>query len=186
MTASDKISSSPYYKEPGPILDKESPFESMMDNYSMHARRTENAVVTGKPVILGGSKGRKEATGRGVVTITQATLNEIGILTDKCRVVIQGFGNVGSVTARLLHEQGAKITGISDISGGYYHPDGIDINEALQYTREHNGTLEGFENVQKISNNELLELECDILIPAALQDQRHLRLAVIPCATTTT
>ena len=143
----------------------------MMDTYSMHARRTENAVVTGKPVILGGSKGRKEATGRGVVTVTLAALNKLSIMPNKCRAAIQGFGNVGSVTARLLYERGTSIVGISDISGGYYNADGIDIDYALQYVRNNNGSLEGFDGAENISNSELLELPCDVLIPAALQDQ---------------
>ncbi len=143
----------------------------IMDTYSMHSRRTENAVVTGKPVILGGSKGRHEATGRGVVTVTLATLNKLGIMPNKCRVVIQGFGNVGSVTARLLYEQGVKIIGISDVTGGYYHPEGIDIDDALQYIRDNGGTLENYDKAQVITNDELLLLECDVLIPAALQDQ---------------
>ncbi|MGM0738971.1 MAG: Glu/Leu/Phe/Val family dehydrogenase [Bacteroidota bacterium] len=147
----------------------------IMDTYSMHARRTENAVVTGKPVILGGSQGRKEATGRGVVTVTLEALNKLGIMANKCRIVIQGFGNVGSVTSRLLYERGARIIGISDITGGYYHPDGIDIDNALTHVREKGGTLAGFEGAEKIANEELLELDCDVLIPAALQDQinRH-------------
>lgn len=143
----------------------------MMDTYSMHARRTENAVVTGKPVILGGSKGRKEATGRGVVTVTLAALNKLSIMPNKCRAVIQGFGNVGSVTARLLYERGTCITGISDVSGGYYNADGIDIDAALQYVRNNQGTLDGFDGAERISNKELLESPCDVLIPAALQDQ---------------
>jgi len=143
----------------------------IMDTYSMHARRTENAVVTGKPVILGGSRGRKEATGRGVVTVTLEALNKLGIMANKCRVVIQGFGNVGSVTGRLLYERGARIVGISDITGGYYHPDGIDIDSVLVHMSQSGGTLAGFDGAEKISNEELLELDCDVLVPAALQDQ---------------
>ncbi len=143
----------------------------IMDTYSMHARRTENAVVTGKPVILGGSRGRREATGRGVVTVTLEALNKLGIMANKCRAVIQGFGNVGSVTARLLYERGAKITGISDISGGYYNSGGIDIDQALLHVQQNGGLLHGFEGADKITNEELLELDGDVLIPAALQDQ---------------
>lgn len=149
----------------------------IMDTYSMHARKTENAVVTGKPVVLGGSKGRKEATGRGVVTVTLAALNKSGIMANKCTVAIQGFGNVGSVTARLLYEQGARIIAISDISGGYYNSDGIDIVRALDYATGHGGSLEGFDGAEAISNETLLELECDVLIPAALQDQINKRNA---------
>jgi len=107
--------------------------------------------------------------------VTLEALNKLGIMPNKCRVVIQGFGNVGSVTGRLLYERGARIVGISDITGGYYHPDGIDIDSVLVHMSERGGTLAGFEGAEKITNEELLELDCDVLIPAALQDQinRH-------------
>jgi len=146
----------------------------IMDTYSMNAHKTETAVVTGKPVILGGSHGRKEATGRGVVTVTLAALNKMGILPNQTTVAVQGFGNVGSVSAKLMYEQGAKIIGISDISGGYFKKDGIDIPQAIDYV-EKQGSLEGFGRAEKISNEELLQLECDVLIPAAKEDQigRH-------------
>ncbi|MDX1585863.1 MAG: Glu/Leu/Phe/Val dehydrogenase, partial [Balneolaceae bacterium] len=143
----------------------------IMDTYSMNAHKTETAVVTGKPIILGGSQGRKEATGRGVVTVTLAALNKLRILPNKCTVAVQGFGNVGSISAKLMYEQGAKIIAISDITGGYYNKDGIDIPRAIEYTRKNNGTLEGFANAEKISNDELLQMECDVLIPAAKEDQ---------------
>lgn len=143
----------------------------IMDTYSMHARRTENGVVTGKPVLLGGSRGRKEATGRGVVTVTLETLYKLGIMPSKCRVAIQGFGNVGSVTARLLYEQGARITAISDISGAYVNENGIDIDYALAFASNNQNSLAGFDRGDAISNQELLSLDCDVLIPAALQDQ---------------
>ena len=143
----------------------------IMDTYSMNAHKTETAVVTGKPIILGGSHGRKEATGRGVVTVTLAALNKLRILPNKCTVAVQGFGNVGSISAKLMYEQGAKIIAISDISGGYYNKDGIDIPKAIEYTKNNNGTLEGFPNADKITNDELLQMECDVLIPAAKEDQ---------------
>lgn len=143
----------------------------IMDTYSMHARKTETGVVTGKPLLLGGSRGRKEATGRGVVTVIMAALNQIGLMANKCSVAVQGFGNVGSVSALLMHEQGAKIVAISDITGGYYNKNGIDIPEAIRYSAEHRGSLEGFENAEPLTNDELLELECDVLIPAAKEDQ---------------
>lgn len=147
----------------------------IMDTYSMNAKRTETAVVTGKPVILGGSKGRKEATGRGVVTVTLAALNKIGILPSKCTVAVQGFGNVGSATARLIYEQGVKVVAISDISGGYYNKDGIDIPKALEYVKNNDNLLEGYPDAEPITNEELLQLKCDVLIPAAREDQigRH-------------
>lgn len=146
----------------------------IMDTYSMNAHKTETAVVTGKPIILGGSHGRKEATGRGVVTVTLAALNKMGILPNKTTVAVQGFGNVGSISAKLMYEQGAKVIAISDISGGYYNKNGIDIPAAIKYVDENN-SLEGFESADKITNEELLQMECDVLIPAAKEDQisRH-------------
>lgn len=147
----------------------------IMDTYSMNAHKTETAVVTGKPILLGGSHGRKEATGRGVVTVTLAALNKEGILPNKCSIAVQGFGNVGSVSAQLMYEQGAKIIAISDISGGYYNENGIDIPKAMEYAKNNNNSLEGYPEAEKISNEELLQLECDVLIPAAKEDQinRH-------------
>ncbi|PAU93374.1 amino acid dehydrogenase [Aliifodinibius salipaludis] len=143
----------------------------VMDTYSMNAHKTETAVVTGKPIILGGSHGRKEATGRGVVTVTLAALNKMGILPNKCTVAVQGFGNVGSVSAKLMYEQGAKVVAISDISGGYYNENGIDIPAAIEYAKENDNSLEGYPEAEKISNEELLQMECDVLIPAAKEDQ---------------
>jgi len=143
----------------------------IMDTYSMHARSTQTAVVTGKPIILGGSKGRKEATGRGVVTVTLAGLNKLGIKANKATVAVQGFGNVGSISAKLMYEQGSKIIAISDISGAYYNASGIDIPAAMNYSALNKNSLEGFTGADKISNEELLELDCDVLIPAAKEDQ---------------
>lgn len=143
----------------------------IMDTYSMHARRTETAVVTGKPLLIGGSRGRKEATGRGVVTVTMAALAKLGMTASRSTVAIQGFGNVGSVSALLMHEQGAKIIAISDVSGAYHNTSGIDIPKAIAYAASNNGTLEGFDGGDIISNAELLELDVDILIPAAKEDQ---------------
>lgn len=143
----------------------------IMDTYSMNAQRTETAVVTGKPIILGGSKGRKEATGRGVVTVTLAALNKLGLASNKVTVAVQGFGNVGSVSAQLMYEQGAKVIAISDVSGGYVNRSGIDIPHAMEYLKSNNNSLKGYPNADQISNEELLELECDVLIPAAKEDQ---------------
>ena len=143
----------------------------IMDTYSMHARRTVTAVVTGKPIILGGSKGRFEATGRGVVTVTLAAMAKMGIMPGAATVVVQGFGNVGSVSARLMYEQGSKVLAISDVSGGYFNPNGIDIPAAIQYSKSNGNTLEGFDGGEKIDGKALLELECDVLIPAAKEDQ---------------
>lgn len=143
----------------------------IMDTYSMRSQKTETAVVTGKPIILGGSQGRKEATGRGVVTVTLAALSKMGIMPNKTSVVVQGFGNVGAVSAELMYEQGAKIIAISDISGGYINMEGIDIPAAIKYMTENNRSLEGYPDADPISNKDLLELECDVLIPAAKEDQ---------------
>lgn len=143
----------------------------IMDTYSMHARKTVTAVVTGKPLLLGGSRGRKEATGRGVVTTVMSALAKIGMAPNRCTVAVQGFGNVGSVSALLMHEQGAKIIGISDVSGAYFNENGIDIPQAIAYSQANKGTLDGFTGGTHISNQELLELDCDVLIPAAKEDQ---------------
>jgi glutamate dehydrogenase/leucine dehydrogenase len=143
----------------------------IMDTYSMHARSTQTAVVTGKPIILGGSKGRKEATGRGVVTVTLAGLNKLGIKANKATVAVQGFGNVGSISAKLMYEQGSKVIAISDISGAYFNASGIDIPAAINYYTLNKNSLDGFTGADKITNEELLELECDVLIPAAKEDQ---------------
>lgn len=143
----------------------------IMDTYSMNSLKTETAVVTGKPIILGGSQGRKEATGRGVVTVTLAALSKMGLMPNKSTVVVQGFGNVGSVSAQLMYEQGAKIIAISDISGGYYNKDGIDIPAAIKYMNANNRSLEGYPDAEPISNEDLLQLTCDVLIPAAKEDQ---------------
>ena len=147
----------------------------IMDTFSMNSKKTETAVVTGKPIILGGSQGRKEATGRGVVTVTLAALSKLGLMPNKVTVAVQGFGNVGSVSAQLMYEQGAKIIAISDIHGGYYNKEGIDIPKAIKYMESNNRTLKGYPGVEQISNEELLEIECDVLIPAAKEDQisRH-------------
>jgi len=147
----------------------------IMDTYSMNSLRTETAVVTGKPIILGGSQGRKEATGRGVVTVTLAALSKMGLMPNKTSVVVQGFGNVGSVSAQLMYEQGAKVIAISDISGGYYNKNGIDVPAAIDYMTANNRSLEGYPDADPISNEELLQLKCDVLIPAAKEDQinRH-------------
>ncbi len=144
----------------------------IMDTYSMHVRRTERAVVTGKPLILGGSPGRREATGRGVMIVTLAAMEKLKLKPKKSTAVIQGFGNVGSVSAKLLAEKGLKIIAISDITGGYYNKKGIDVEKAIQYVQKNpEKTLEGFDGGEKITNEELLELECDVLIPAAREDQ---------------
>jgi glutamate dehydrogenase (NAD(P)+) len=142
----------------------------IMDTYSMHMKRTETAVVTGKPLIIGGSLGRREATGRGCMMVTLSAMEKIGLKPKDCTVVVQGFGNVGSVTAQLLSEHGCTIIGISDVTGGYYNANGISITDALDWVTK-NKTLEGFSGGDKITQEQLLELQCDVLVPAAKEEQ---------------
>src|SRR6266542_553116 len=142
----------------------------IMDSFSMHQGYSVPAVITGKPLAIGGSEGRLEATARGVQVVTREALKDLNMLPDRCSVVIQGFGNVGSVTARLLAEMGCKIVGLSDIKGGVYNPAGIDVHTALRYSKEH-GNLAGLPGTELVTNDELMELSCDILIPAALENQ---------------
>jgi len=149
----------------------------ILDTYSMHARRTENAVVTGKPLMLGGSHGRKEATGRGVMTVTLAAMDRIGIRPGECTVAVQGFGNVGSTAARLLQEQGCKIVAVSDVTGGYRNANGLDIQMMIDYAAANKNSLEGYREAERISNDELLTLDVDVLVPAAKEDQINERIA---------
>ncbi len=142
----------------------------MMDQYSRHSGHTISGVVTGKPLILGGSLGRMEATGRGVMIAALSAMEKLKINPYQCRCVIQGFGNVGSHAALLMEERGTKVIAISDISGGYYNENGIEIEKAVEYRNTHGGTLEGFTEADKIEGNEILGLETDVLIPAALED----------------
>ena len=142
----------------------------IMDTYSMHMRRTESAVVTGKPLLLGGSLGRREATGRGCMIVTLSAMERLGMKPKDCTVVVQGFGNVGSVAGQLLREQGCRIIGISDISGAFFNKRGVDVEKALEWVRL-NRTLAGFPGAERINSSELLELECDVLVPAATEDQ---------------
>lgn len=142
----------------------------IMDTLSMHSGHNVPAAVTGKPILLGGSQGRVEATGRGVFIVTREVVKHLGRQLAGSEVVIQGFGNVGSVTAKLLHEAGCKITGLSDIYGAIHDPNGIDVPLAMKYLKEH-GKISGLPGSQDISNAQLLELPCDILIPAATEGQ---------------
>src|SRR5450432_1213812 len=140
----------------------------MMDTYSNHKGCYEPGVITGKPIALGGSLGRREATGEGVAWFVKSYLQDLGITAEKTTVVIQGFGNVGSEAARALYHWGAEVTGISDFTGGIYNPKGINLKEALAYTAT-NRSLEGFTGGDPVSNEALLELPCTVLIPAALE-----------------
>jgi len=142
----------------------------IMDTYSMHARHTVTAVVTGKPIDLGGSSGRREATGRGILFVINEAIKRFRMTPAETRVVVQGSGNVGGIGARLLHEAGYRVVAISDIHGGIYNPLGINIPEALEYLRT-TQSFEGYEGVDFVNNQELLELECDVLVPAATENQ---------------
>src|SRR5579859_526915 len=142
----------------------------MMDTFSMHQGYSVPAVITGKPLAIGGSEGRLEATARGVQVVAREAMKDMGIRPEDASVAVQGFGNVGSISARLLHEIGCKVVALSDISGGVYNPEGIDVHQALHYSKEH-GTLKGMPNTKSITNSELLVLPCGVLIPAALENQ---------------
>jgi len=141
----------------------------VMDTYSMHVGRTENAVVTGKPVEMGGSLGRREATGRGCMLVTKEALEHLGMPMKGATVAVQGFGNVGSVAAKLLAEQGCRIVGISDRFGAFHNANGIDIDAAIAHVREHR-SLDGFKGGDSIQADDILTLEVDVLVPAALEN----------------
>jgi glutamate dehydrogenase (NAD(P)+) len=141
----------------------------IMDTYSMHVRHTVTAVVTGKPVEMGGSLGRREATGRGVMFVVREALAHLGRPMSGATVAVQGFGNVGSVAANLLSQQGCKIVGISDRTGGYHNPNGIDVDAAIAHVQKHR-SLDGFVGGDPLTNEELLELDVDVLVPAALEN----------------
>jgi glutamate dehydrogenase (NAD(P)+) len=138
-----------------------------MDTYSMHVRQNVPGVVTGKPIEIGGSRGRVEATGRGVSIVALAELERLKISPKNARVVVQGFGNVGSFAARFLSEAGCKVVGISDVTGGYINDKGIDVKGAIAYAQEHH-SLDGYRGGDRISD--VLEVDCDVLVPAALEN----------------
>jgi glutamate dehydrogenase (NAD(P)+) len=142
----------------------------IMDTYSMHARHTVNAVVTGKPVELGGSRGRREATGRGLLFVVNEAVKRFKLSPPNTRVVVQGSGNVGGIGARLLYEAGYKVVAISDIFGAIYNPDGIDIPAALTHLQT-TRSLQEFPGAEPVSNKELLEIDCDVLAPCATENQ---------------
>ncbi len=141
----------------------------IMDTYSMHKRHTVTAVVTGKPVEMGGSLGRREATGRGCMFVTREALAKIGLPMNRARVAVQGFGNVGSLAADFLAKEGATIVAVSDKSGGLVNRNGLDIPDVIAWAREHR-QLAGYPRADKISNEDLLTIDCDVLLPAALEN----------------
>ncbi|HEX8070359.1 MAG TPA: Glu/Leu/Phe/Val dehydrogenase [Pyrinomonadaceae bacterium] len=142
----------------------------IMDTYSMHARHTVTAVVTGKPIDIGGSQGRREATGRGLLFVVNQAIKRFKMMPPQTRVVVQGSGNVGGIGAQLLHEAGYKVVAISDIGGGIYNPNGINIPAALAHLRQ-TRSFEEYEGAERVSNEELLEIECDVLAPCATENQ---------------
>jgi glutamate dehydrogenase (NAD(P)+) len=141
----------------------------MMDTYSMHMRQTVTAVVTGKPINIGGSRGRREATGRGVMINCDEALRKFGMDRESTRVVVQGFGNVGSNAAKLMSDAGYKIIGIAEYDGGLFNRNGIDIDALLEH-RDRNKTIVGFNAAEAADSKELLLADCDILIPAATEN----------------
>ena len=142
----------------------------IMDTYSMHTRHTVTAVVTGKPVEIGGSKGRREATGRGLLFVCNEACKKFSLAYESTRVVIQGAGNVGGIAAQLMHEQGYKVVGLADITGNLYNPNGLNIPAVTKYLKQ-NKTVEGYTEAEHVGKAEFLELDCDILIPAATENQ---------------
>jgi glutamate dehydrogenase (NAD(P)+) len=142
----------------------------IMDTYSMHMRQTVTAVVTGKPVNIGGSRGRREATGRGVMMTCDQAIKKLGLNRESTRVIVQGFGNVGSNAALLMAQAGYKVIGILEVDGGLYNRQGIDIRKLWDH-RQKNGTIQGFPGVDKVDPAQLLLTECEILIPAATENQ---------------
>jgi glutamate dehydrogenase (NAD(P)+) len=143
----------------------------VMDTYSMHVRKTTTAVVTGKPIALGGSRGRTEATGRGVMLICREALKKLGLRPENSRVVVQGSGNVGGIGAMLLHREGYKIVSISDMYGAIYNERGLDVPAVLAHLKK-NGRIDGFPGAQAVKNGqEALELPCEVLVPAATENQ---------------
>jgi glutamate dehydrogenase (NAD(P)+) len=136
----------------------------------MHARHTVTSVVTGKPLALGGSAGRREATGRGVLFCVREAAKRLGLDLREATVVVQGFGNVGSVAADLLSKDGAKIVAVSDVGGGIQNPNGLDVPGLIAHVAK-NRTVAGFPGSTPVDGKKLLEIPCDVLIPAALENQ---------------
>jgi glutamate dehydrogenase (NAD(P)+) len=141
----------------------------VMDTYSMHVRHTVTAVVTGKPVEMGGSLGRREATGRGCMQVTREALRKVGMPVEGTRVVVQGFGNVGSIAAEMMERQGMKIIAVSDKSGGVHNPKGLKVKDLQEHVTRHR-FLSEYKNAEPVTNEQLLTLDCDVLIPAAMEN----------------
>lgn len=163
----------PEYDIPAPDMGTDEQVMAwMMDTYSMQRGMTTPGVVTGKPILLGGSLGRREATGRGVYFVVLAAAKKMGMHPKEMTVAIQGFGNVGSVTARLLAEEGCRVIAVSDRKGGIYNPKGLDISRLLQgHDEKVGGTVSEYREGDRLNQQELLTVDCDLLIPAALGGQ---------------
>ena len=142
----------------------------IMDTYSMHVGHTSTAVVTGKPIEMGGSLGRREATGRGVMIVTREAAKHLGLDISRMTVAVQGFGNVGSVSADLISKLGAKIVAVTDWKGGVHNPAGLDVTQMIEYAKQHK-TIDGFPGGEPIENDQLFSLDVDVLVPAALENQ---------------
>jgi glutamate dehydrogenase (NAD(P)+) len=142
----------------------------IMDTYSMHVGYTVPGVITGKPIALGGSEGRNEATARGAVFCIVEAASHLGMDLKRATVAVQGFGNAGSIAARLIRDEGATVVAVSDSTGGIHNPDGLDVDRIIAWKKEH-GTVQGFPGTTDITNPEVLEVQCDVLIPAALENQ---------------
>ncbi|HVB99573.1 MAG TPA: Glu/Leu/Phe/Val dehydrogenase [Candidatus Dormibacteraeota bacterium] len=143
----------------------------VMDTFSMHSRHTVTGVVTGKPLDIGGSRGRREATGRGLLFVCNKAIERLGRKPSGCRVIVQGFGNVGSVAAQLMHETGYRIIGVSDIHGGLYNENGIDLPKLIDWVHGQQKRLPDFPGGEKVSSQEILFRPCDVLVPAAVENQ---------------
>src|SRR6478672_7173302 len=141
----------------------------VMDTYSMHMRHTVTAVVTGKPIEMGGSLGRREATGRGCMIVTKEALKHLGMPIRGTTVAVQGFGNVGSIASQLLQREGCRIVAISDRTGAVYNANGIDVEDAVAYVKERR-SLDGYVKGDRVTNEDLLTLDVDVLLPAALEN----------------
>ncbi len=142
----------------------------MMDTYSMHMRQTVTSVVTGKPINIGGSRGRREATGRGIMIVCDQAIKKLGLKPENTRVIVQGFGNVGSNAARLMSDAGYKIIGVIEVDGAIYNKHGIDV-DALEKHRANTRSITGFREAESADPAELMCTECEILVPAATENQ---------------
>jgi glutamate dehydrogenase (NAD(P)+) len=157
---------------PAPDVNTDSQIMAwLMDTYSMNVGYSERGITTGKPLVLGGSEGRVEATGRGVVFAIEEAAKHVDLELATARTAVQGFGNVGAIAARLLQQRNrSPIVAVSDSSGGIYNQNGLDLEEVARQ-KERTGTVQGYADAEKISNEALLEVPCDVLIPAALEGQ---------------